>query len=397
MRINVAIPEAHVDAPVLDAALEATTRLDEALIKSRQVPPWDEALHKYNIRWRPEPPGDEHFDHALEVVQRGHGDCDDLAPYKAASLRVSGRDPRARARVRRSGPRRWHAYVERSNGPDDDPSKEAGMGQHSVVGMDYEGIAGAALPLMYEPPSAAVGGAYIVKPAIAMRPFEGQWQARADLPWMWREHMNQDKPTPTDYAMVTLHESPIAHTALVGALDGAVQLGHYAGFADPEHLHQLCCMSDILEGRPYDELVQVYGEEVADHATAVVGSFMGKLGKIAKGAAKGVAKGVAKGAKFAAHAAAPLVKLAKPLVKYIPGIGPVASDVWDLAEKASKAMNIPHAEMVKLLQHGDIWPSQADPSIVLGTHAALGDIFEHQSAGAHGAASLGEALEWLST
>jgi hypothetical protein len=381
MRIQVAIPEAHVDAPVLDAALEATTRLNEALIKSGEVPLFEDALHTHGIRWRPEPPGDEHFDHAKTVIARRWGDCDDLGPYQAASLRVSGKDPGARARVRRSGPRRWHAYVERSDGSIDDPSKAAGMGRSSVVGMEYDGIAGAAVPLMYEPPSAAVGGAYIVKPAIALRPFKGDWQARADLPWMWKEHLQDDKPTPSDYAMVSLHESPVAHTALTGAIDGVIQLGHCAGIAHPEHLDRLSCISDFVEGRPYDELVQVYGEEIAGETAELMGSFFGKLGKVAKG----VAKGAVKIAKTAAEAAAPLAAIAKPLVKYIPGIGPIASDVWDLAEKASKVMNIPHAEMVKLLQHADVWPS-VTAGVMHG---------EHEMDGCRQVATLGEALAWL--
>lgn len=348
MRVQVAIPEAHVDAPVLDAALEATTRLNEAMLKEGSVPTFTQGLKAADIRWKPEPPGAEHFDHAQEVMRRRWGDCDDLAPWHAASLRHTGEDPGARAIVRKSGPRRWHAIVQRSDGSIDDPSKAAGMGQSSVVGGHgpYCGIAGAAVPLMYEPPSHAVGGAYIVKPAIALRPVYGNWQARADLPWTWREHLQHDKATPSDYAMVSLHQDPVASTALTGAIDGAVLLGHHAGFADPEHINRLCALSDAIEGVPYEELCGIYGEELADHVTSLSGSFLKK----AWGAAKGVAKA-------AAHAAAPVLKLARPLVKYIPGVGPLASDAWDLAEKAAKVMNIPTTEMARLMQHADVWPS----------------------------------------
>ena len=85
MRINVAVPEAHVDAPVLDAALESVTRLNESLLASGEIPSFQAALHR-GIKWKPEPPGAEHFDHGRTVLARGWGDCDDLAPYEAASM-----------------------------------------------------------------------------------------------------------------------------------------------------------------------------------------------------------------------------------------------------------------------------------------------------------------------
>src|SRR5262245_39874367 len=100
MRVNVAIPEAHVTRPVLDAALEATTRLNEQLLKEGVVPPFRKAVNA--VRWKPEPPGDEHFDHAAVVLGRGWGDCDDLAPWHAASLRATGEDPGAKAFVKKS-------------------------------------------------------------------------------------------------------------------------------------------------------------------------------------------------------------------------------------------------------------------------------------------------------
>src|SRR5207253_8493824 len=50
MRLNVAIPEAHVEAPVLNAALEATTRLDESMLAQKQIPTFDRAL-KMGIKW----------------------------------------------------------------------------------------------------------------------------------------------------------------------------------------------------------------------------------------------------------------------------------------------------------------------------------------------------------
>lgn len=395
MRLNVAIPEAHVSAPVLDAALEATTRLNESLIKSGAAPTFDKALTR--VKWKPEPFTEEHFDHAQEVIRRGWGDCDDLAPWHAASLRVTGEDVGARAKVRRSGPRRWHAIVVRSDGSIDDPSKAAGMGA-GVHGDEVEryGVAGAVLPLMFAP-TGEVAGAYIVRPSIAVRPVRGVWQARADLPWNWREHL-YDKPTPTDYAMVSLHQDPVAHTALTGAIDGVLQVGEICGIADPEHVDRLCAISDCLDGASYDELARIYGHEHATAAEYVVGSIFKKLGKVAKGVVKtvttpgrlalkatgkvvahvpGVGKVTADLLNQAANAATGDPKallaiaknpIAQHLIKFVPGVGPVASEALKAGlsaldkispeiQAAAKAMNFDTHDMSQLMSVAHHFPA----------------------------------------
>src|SRR5437899_3720477 len=110
MRLRIAVPEQHVEPNVIDAALEAVTRLDEHMIRSGSVPTFD-AAHT-QVKWRPENMGDEHFDHAETVLKRGWGDCDDLAPWKAATLRATGEDPGAVARVVPTGPNTFHALVQ---------------------------------------------------------------------------------------------------------------------------------------------------------------------------------------------------------------------------------------------------------------------------------------------
>ena len=283
MRINVAIPEAHVKAPVLDAALEATTRLNEAML-AEGAPTFERALLR-GIQWRPEPPGAEHFDHLATVNKRGWGDCDDLAPYHAASLRHTGEDEGATAIVKRSGPKSWHAVVQRSDGSIDDPSLRAGMGP----GIRH-GVRGAVLPLMYPPPSEVVGGAYIIRPKIAIRPVRGAAQARVDIPWQHFQHVLDDKPTPTDYAMTALHTAPVASAAITGpeyleasaaalhgAICGGLQLAHAAGFADPDHLEGLEAIAAMLEGLSVEELEEQFGGELAHRAQQVVGSFFSHL------------------------------------------------------------------------------------------------------------------------
>jgi hypothetical protein len=274
MRINVAIPEAHVKKPVLDAALEATTRLNEQMLAAGEIPTFDKAL-AYGVKWRPEPPGDEHFDHGKRVMARKWGDCDDLAPWHAATLRHTGEDPGAQAIVKRTGPKLWHAVVQRSNGSIDDPSKRAGMGSS-------RGVVGAALPLMY-PMAHGVSGAYIVRPQIAVRPIRGGWQARTDLPWHNHDTDQRQPPTPTDYMMTMLHAAPTAHTALTGCIAGACRFAEAAGFSTDDHLDRIAAIADACEGVDHDELASIYGEEHAEVACQVVGSMFGFLKKAARG------------------------------------------------------------------------------------------------------------------
>jgi hypothetical protein len=311
MRINVAIPETHVSAPVLDAALEATTRLNESMLKRGDIPSFETAVK--HVRWRPEPPGDEHFDHAAEVLGRGWGDCDDLAPYHAASLRHSGKDPQARAVVKKSGPNTWHAVVRRGDGSIDDPSKRAGMGPNIAPGHR-----GASVPFM-QPPAAVVGGVYMMRPTLAAtlldptNPYSAA-RARADIPWFWPKGPH-DPITPGNIAMATLHSAPVANTALTGAIDGALELALSGGYADQEHIDSVCCVGDCLEGVDYQDLVQTYGEQHANRAVQIVGSFFGGL----------------------AHMVTQALPIASKALQFVPGIGPVASTALDIASQ-----HLPH-------------------------------------------------------
>lgn len=288
MRVVVAIPEAHVTKPVLDGALEAVTRLNEQLIKSGESPT-SRQLITAGAKWQPERPGDEHFDHGAKIASRGHGDCDDWAPLHAATLRATGEDPGATAIVRKSGPKRWHAIVRRSDGTIEDPSLAAGM-------PGPRGVNGASVPLMRRPRSSVVGGTYLEMPQLALRPVAdraGQlesWQARADLPWHWLP-----TGTPQDVAMVSLHRSPVSSQAIVGAVRGAFELGLASGESDPEQLKRLSAIADACEGCPYEELERAYGAQHAQAASQIVGGFFGKalrkIGKFAKKSVSPLAKG----------------------------------------------------------------------------------------------------------
>jgi hypothetical protein len=166
MRIRLAIPDAHVNADVLDAALEATTRAAASQMAAGDAPTFSDLLRS-GVRWQPEHFTDgEHFDLPSVVGERGWGDCDDLAPTLAAELRARGHDTGARARVVPSGPDRWHAVVQLSDGTIVDPSRMAGMkGQGGVHGAIAK-------------PMTKVG-----ESALAIAPHNGEWFARTDVPW----------------------------------------------------------------------------------------------------------------------------------------------------------------------------------------------------------------------
>jgi hypothetical protein len=309
MRIAVAVPEPHVTAPVLDAALEGVTRLDEELIRARTVPPFRQMADR--VDWKPEPPGGEHFDHAGIVARRGWGDCDDLAPWHAASLRVTGEDPTAKAFARRSGAKRWHCLVRRSDGSIDDPSIEAGMPAPGAA----VGIRGAAMPPMFRH-GHSVSGVYQPIPHLALRPIQDRhgrpeaWQARTDLPWHWKPG-----ESPTDVAMVSLHQSPISDQALVGACHGAIRLGEASGCSTDGDLDRLQAICDACEGASWEELAQDYGPDIATAAGHVVGSFFGHLTRKISRAVKHpgrIAKALA-------------TKVAPTALQFVPGVGPAAS------------------------------------------------------------------------
>lgn len=359
MRINLAIPEAHVKAPVLNGALEAVTRLNEDLIKAGASPTSHQLLEAGAI-WKPEKPGDEHFDHGGIIAERGDGDCDDWAPLHAATLRVTGEDEGARAVVRKSGPKRWHATVIRSDGTEDDPSLAAGMpGPARSVGAR-----GATLPVMF-PRQRANGvngdvGSFIATPHLALRPVadrHGQieaWQARADLPWHW-----QPGDSPADLAMVTLHQSPVADQAIVGAVRGAFKLGCASGYADPEHLKRMSALEDACKGVPWEEIAATYGPEHATAAGAIVGSFFGKAFKKLK--------------KFAS----PLLKAG---LSFVPGAG-LATQAFEMAspmlkKSLSKGHHLPPPQRAQLALQPKAAPSpgRAAPSRGAAPRAPQGGI-----------------------
>lgn len=128
MRATLDIPDT-LGAAALDAALEGLVQLCGADLSA-----WAEelsgsfpALYETGVRYERER-GTERWLVPSQVMAAGVGDCEDLAAWRCSELRMSGEDPAAIARVIRSGPRTWHAVVERGDGSIEDPSRILGMG-----------------------------------------------------------------------------------------------------------------------------------------------------------------------------------------------------------------------------------------------------------------------------
>jgi hypothetical protein len=129
MRVEIALPDA-VRAEAIDTALAGLQALAELELAGGGFPP----VYQSGVRYRREPRGSERWQTPSQTLQRGEGDCEDLAAWRAAELRVSGEDPAARAVVVRSGPRTWHAVVARGDGSFEDPSAALGM-SHTESGI----------------------------------------------------------------------------------------------------------------------------------------------------------------------------------------------------------------------------------------------------------------------
>lgn len=231
MIVRVAVPEHHVGPATLEPALEATTRVNQHMIAAGELPLLDDVLDAGAVRWQPEPPGYESFDHGGIVLQRRNGDCDDLASWHAAGLRQTGEDPGARAVVVRTGPTLWHAVVERSDRSIDDPSEWAGMPSASL----------------YTPPTHA--------PMVNGRCYVGVWQngprwrARLDVP-VGVAGCCDDKPAKCCACSVTVdHDDP--RMAIAHAASGAMVLGGHAGAAsfDLGKLQALAALSRGISER----------------------------------------------------------------------------------------------------------------------------------------------------
>lgn len=100
----------------------------------RSMPEAFPPLYASGVRFAPEPWAGkiEEFAHALKVLARMAGDCDDLVAYRVAELRAFGcrlaGTPPEKATVRIYGrDKKMHAQVRREDGTIEDPSRLLGM------------------------------------------------------------------------------------------------------------------------------------------------------------------------------------------------------------------------------------------------------------------------------
>ena len=118
---------AHVLVPISSQAgiqclLDAMVVLNAVFLAGHEDTP---PLYESGVKYRRE--GDGELWQTIPVVLRaGHGDCEDLACWRAAELRRQGID--ARATVLRASTRVWHVIVTFPGG-EEDPSAELGMGR----------------------------------------------------------------------------------------------------------------------------------------------------------------------------------------------------------------------------------------------------------------------------
>ncbi|HUO51299.1 MAG TPA: hypothetical protein VMT93_02170 [Gemmatimonadaceae bacterium] len=106
--------------------LEALTLVNVAWLREQPDAPW---LYESGVRYEEEPPGRDEWQDIPETIKRREGDCEDLACWRLAELRVrSLEDARPFVKCSVYGPRTvYHVAVRRSDGRIEDPSRVLGM------------------------------------------------------------------------------------------------------------------------------------------------------------------------------------------------------------------------------------------------------------------------------
>lgn len=128
-------PFAAVGHDVLKAMLECLVQVNVALMRSQPFP----ELYRTKVRYRQEPLGQENWRDAAIVLRTGFGDCEDLAAYRAAELRVRHNVPAVCVF-------RWKTLTVRQDGVE----RKVKL-YHILVGVPHEG------KLLIEDPSKRLG------------------------------------------------------------------------------------------------------------------------------------------------------------------------------------------------------------------------------------------------
>lgn len=105
--------------------LESLVNANQFYLRHHNVP----LLYQAGVRYKPEPRGThEEFASIPVVLERGWGDCDDLAPWRVAELREAGEKAKIRITWKRNrNGKLFHVQVRRGDGRIEDPSAILGM------------------------------------------------------------------------------------------------------------------------------------------------------------------------------------------------------------------------------------------------------------------------------
>jgi hypothetical protein len=136
MRITATIPD---HGALVTAIMEGFVQAAMLEIAAGVVPPFPSNT---NVKFVPEPDGQEEWMLPHAVVKAGGGDCEDLAFWHCGGLRVTGEDPNAQCVLVQTGKQRLHCIVQLSDGSTHDPSEIAKLNarrrkpQRAAVGAD---------------------------------------------------------------------------------------------------------------------------------------------------------------------------------------------------------------------------------------------------------------------
>lgn len=112
-----------VDVKHLNVLVRALCALDVLYLRANPRTP---SLKESGVRYANQPRGCERFLTVPAILARGNADCDQLAPWRAAELRVR-HGIKAMPEVRRMSENLWHVYVRMPNGSVEDISAHLGM------------------------------------------------------------------------------------------------------------------------------------------------------------------------------------------------------------------------------------------------------------------------------
>lgn len=112
-----------VDVRHLNVLVRSLCALDVLYLRAHPRTP---LLKASGVVYKTQPHGCERFKTIPNVIAAGNGDCDQLAPWRAAELRVR-HGVKAMPEVKRMGENLWHVYVRMPDGSVEDISAHLGM------------------------------------------------------------------------------------------------------------------------------------------------------------------------------------------------------------------------------------------------------------------------------